>query len=372
MSHEQQHLAQWEQAYDMLAVPVSLASEDGRILKANEPWCSLFGVDDKSFPLESINTFLDEDYHSENDSAVRLIVSSRKQHTAEYWFTLSDGTHSLLEVSSSPHINGKGQVDGVISIYHDVSSFNWALEELKKTIAKTVEREQHESISLTQLTHRLRYTMSAIGAGAKLLEASGLSEEQNAWVSTVRCNVREMQNQIDILLKMSHLYSDNRAVGLQEIDIVDIAKDVAFEMKPLADEKCLNMVVDLDPAVPISLYGEKDNIKQLMKLLVDNSIRFTEEGVVKISLKHVKYTDRLSFIKVQVSDTGCGIHPFDVDSIFEAYYSGKNGKGGYGLGLSYARALCAAMGCQLKVNSELFHGSTFHCVLPLSNNNYPQ
>lgn len=373
MSHEQQqNLAQWEQAYDMLSVPVSLASEDGRILKANAPWCDMFGVDEKSFPLNSIQKYLDEDYHTENESASRLVMSSGKTHTGEYWFTLPDDNHSLLEVVRSPHYNDKGQIDGIISIYHDVSSFNWALEELKKTIKKTVEREQHESISLTQLTHRLRYTMSAISAGAKLLEASGLSEEQNAWVSTVRSNVREMQSQIDILLKMSHLHSDNRAVDLQPLDVSDLAKDVVFEMKPLADEKCLNMVLDVDPSIPISLYGETDNLKQLMKLLLDNAISFTEEGVVKMSLKLMKQTEKLSFVRLEVSDTGCGIHAFDLESIFEAYYSGKNGKRGYGLGLTYAKAITTSMGCQLKVDSALFHGSTFHCILPLSNNKYSQ
>ncbi|MBN2068988.1 MAG: PAS domain-containing protein [Opitutales bacterium] len=364
---QQQRPAQWESAYESLPIPVSLASEDGRIFRANAAWCALFGIDASSLPLDSMRQFLDDDYHNEDEMANRFVLNVGKSHCGEFWYALPDGKHCLLEVIRSLKIGEDGQVEGILMVFHDVSGFNWALEELKRSLTKTMEREQREGSTLIRLIQHFRDTLSAISAGSRLLEASPLSEEQNAWVSTVRSNAREMHDQMELMLRLNKL-REHRTVEFTAFDVYDVITRVVERLKPLADEKCLNVVFEADPRIPVSVRSDSSLLKELIGLLLHNAIRFTDEGVVKLRAELLQETPRAYYISFSVSDTGCGIPEDELETIFRPYYccNPSDPRSGYGLGLALAESICHALFSRLRVQSRLNEGSTFFFLLELA------
>ena len=137
-----------------------------------------------------------------------------------------------------------------------------------------------------------------------------------------------------------------------------------------AANKGIELNVTIDESIPHELYGDEGRIKQIIINLVSNAIKFTESGEIRVSFDLDYQNETEAYLSIKVNDTGKGIAPNKLESIFEAFTQENNTisrrYGGTGLGLSISKRLANVMGGNLTVESTLEVGSTFTLFLPLA------
>jgi signal transduction histidine kinase len=141
---------------------------------------------------------------------------------------------------------------------------------------------------------------------------------------------------------------------------------VVNQLKPLANNKGLDLVLDIDEDLPLAL-ADGHRVRQIVLNLVSNALKFTEKGGVTL---RCKVLERYDMLRISVHDTGIGISPAALDYIFEAFRQADGSTtrrfGGTGLGLTIARKLIELQGGEVAVESIVGQGSTFSFTLPIA------
>ena len=167
-----------------------------------------------------------------------------------------------------------------------------------------------------------------------------------------------LQGLVENLLQLAR---GERGLKLQkeEIDLSLLLMDVADSLRPLAEEKDLTLTCELPPSLIIS--GDTDQVIRLIVNLLDNAIKYSEQGPIRLSAKQ-KEGNAI----IEVSDTGIGIPAEHLPHIFKRLYTvdPARSSGGAGLGLSIAQQIVQAHGGRIEVQSEVGKGSTFTVYLP--------
>jgi two-component system phosphate regulon sensor histidine kinase PhoR len=166
---------------------------------------------------------------------------------------------------------------------------------------------------------------------------------------------------IEDLLSLSVLESGRVKLELKEFDLHEVLQDLLPSFQKMANEKALRLILEVPK--PFILRADQLRLYELLYNLLDNAIRFTEKGWVKLKAQKTK-----EGVIIEISDSGIGIPPFEMDKIFERFYvidkSRSRKKGGTGLGLSIVKHIVELHGGKIEVKSRLGEGSTFTVFLP--------
>ncbi|PJF39288.1 MAG: hypothetical protein CUN54_09045, partial [Phototrophicales bacterium] len=151
-----------------------------------------------------------------------------------------------------------------------------------------------------------------------------------------------------------------------EFDPTQMLEDMQLSMQAVATNKGIELKTECDPSVPRSLQGDEDRINQILYNLVNNAIKFTDEGEVYVQMSMDEY-DRWV---IKVTDTGIGIAAEEQQRLFEAFWQAdgsatRQNNAGVGLGLSIVRQLTEMMDGTVKMESRVGEGTTFIVALPL-------
>lgn len=226
-----------------------------------------------------------------------------------------------------------------------------ALKPVKETWKK-----QKEFIA--DASHELRTPLTVIQTNLDVMmsDEEGTIEENEMWLDNAYSETKVMANMIDQLLTLAKIDANENNLDMMELSLSEIVENVCDNMKIIAKNKNIKMLTDIEENVIMK--GDYDKIRRLVVILIDNAIKYTQEGSVSIKL----YTDR-RFKVLSVADTGIGICEEDKTRIFDRFYrtdKARNRKfGGTGLGLSIAKWIVQSHRASIDVESKIGEGSTF-------------
>lgn len=275
-------------------------------------------------------------------------------------------------------------ISGNLSVEIDVQS-NDEIGELGKSFAgmrdsirnkigelgeKNIELERLDRLKdefLANTSHELLTPLNGIrGIADSMIDgaAGPLSEAQRYNLSLVTVSARRLANLVGDILDFSKLRYKDFKLRIKPIDTRSVA-DVVFKLsKPLADKKKIVLENRIEPGTP-PVDADEDRVQQILYNLVGNAIKFTERGVVAVSVLEQK-----SWLCVTVSDTGIGVSEENMKRIFEPFEqedgSTSRKYGGTGLGLAITRRLVKLHGGDIWLESEQGKGSRFTFTLPVS------
>ena len=236
----------------------------------------------------------------------------------------------------------------VVVTVHDLTEVR-RLEKIKKDF-------------VLNISHELRTPLTAIQGFVETLEGE-VEEKNRDYLAIIKRNTERLVSIVEDLLLLAELEEK----GIQRTDLSDlrpIARDVVKIFKQKAREKSLDLEIVSNPDLP-SIYADPLGLEQIFINLIDNAIKYTDKGGVRISLR--KEPDA---VVIDVEDTGMGIPPQHLSRIFERFYvvdrSRSKKLGGTGLGLAIVKHIVLAHHGQISVKSEPGKGTTFSVTLPLA------
>jgi signal transduction histidine kinase len=242
-------------------------------------------------------------------------------------------------------------------------------EEQIQTVTRLRELDHLKSAFLANMSHELRTPLNAIlGFTQVIIEGidGPLTENMEDDLQLIEKNGQHLLKLINDVLDMAKIEAGRMSLSLEPFDIQELIVDVLETTRPLADEKELTLDLEIDPDIDLSIIADRFRLRQILLNLIGNSIKFTEEGGTTTSIE--KITDK---IYVKIKDTGIGIPPDKLESIFEAFSqvdaSTTRKAGGTGLGLPISRRLVEMHGGWLWAESSGIsgEGSVLNLELPI-------
>lgn len=244
------------------------------------------------------------------------------------------------------------------------SMVNVRTQELQKALEKALESDKLKSSFLANMSHEIRTPMNAIIGFSGLLKANDLpAEKLLSYIDIIQSNSNTLMVLIDDIIDFSKIEAGVMELYPEEFSIDDMFAELqAIYILSNKNPKLTIEFVDLGK-YSVTVYSDKTRTKQILVNLINNAIKFTDEGMVEITLN----VDKDSNLTILVKDTGIGIPAEKIDYIFGAFNKIEDSNKlyrGAGLGLAITKNLAQKMGYNLQVESEPGVGSTFFVTIP--------
>ncbi len=275
--------------------------------------------------------------------AAAKVLSSNKNHPQE--ITMLGKGNQILDVRFVP------DSDVLIGFFHDV------------TEEKRVEAIKRDFVA--NVSHELRTPLASIKGYAETLLSGALEDKTSLkkFLTIIDKHANRMTALIEDLLTLSMLESHQMPMSFAPVEIKNIISGVMQGFEKQARDKGLQLIMDIEEDIP-NVRGDRNRLEQVIINLVDNAIKYTNTGTVRVSAEKQD-----NMLRIDVEDTGIGIPEKDIPRLFERFYRVDKGRsrevGGTGLGLAIVKHIIQGHNGKIWVNSKLGKGAAFSFALPL-------
>jgi signal transduction histidine kinase/ActR/RegA family two-component response regulator len=238
------------------------------------------------------------------------------------------------------------------------------IEACNKAVAVAEEASRAKSEFMANMGHEFRTPMTAFLVAMELLLQKDKDPERLEILTMADQSAQRLQTLLEGILDLSCIEAQGIKIEKEPFNLLSLVENTVQKVMGKVREKNLQLEIDISPEVPVSLIGDPDRLGQILFLLVDNAIKFSHQGEVRLSVRLC--TDILEF---SVSDTGIGIPEEQRGLIFQRFTQGDGSftrkYGGTGLGLAIAKGLVELMEGRIGVRERQGGGSDFYFTLPL-------
>ena len=257
---------------------------------------------------------------------------------------------------------------GCVMTYRDMTPQLAREEALVEARHAAEESSRHKSEFVARMSHEMRTPLNGILGIAALMKKTEMDKRQAELVNVITTSGKVLLRLIDDILDLSRIDAETFEVVEDQFDIAHVVRESVELIEPGANEKGLEVRLELpEDTIPV-LKGDMVRIKQILLNLLTNAVKFTDVGYVCLRLTTEPEPDGLTLV-FDIMDTGVGIADDQLDQIFNRFYqidgTVTRKYGGAGLGLSITQKLVDAMGGTIQVASKVGHGTTFRMNLTL-------
>ena len=246
----------------------------------------------------------------------------------------------------------------------DLARANEVIENKAKEVLRA---SRYKSDFLANMSHELRTPLNSALILSKLLADNprgNLTEEQIKFANTIHSSGNDLLTLINDILDLSKIEAGHIEIHAESLSVERLIKGLVPQFQPVAEQKGLIFEVSTSPDCPPIVETDRQRLEQVLKNLLSNAFKFTEQGSVQL---HVSCDAHGDFV-FAVSDTGIGISAEQQTRIFDAFQQAdgtiSRKYGGTGLGLSISLELSRLLGGSIAVDSQVGRGSTFSLTLP--------
>ena len=226
---------------------------------------------------------------------------------------------------------------------------------------------KQNAVFLSNVSHELRTPINMVIGISDVALGKPLSPELRADMTSIKLAGKRLSSQINNMLDYAEIVEGTLTPAKKEYMITSVLNDVITMTALQTNRQHLELVFDIDPKVPAVLIGDAEKISHVFKILVENSIKFTEEGGINVRIGYRWETYGINLI-VDIQDTGIGMTDSQLAQMYDVFYQADSGSsrfaGGLGLGLPIARGLLNAMGGFIHFDSKGQQGLLAHIVIP--------
>lgn len=254
-------------------------------------------------------------------------------------------------------------VRGYTVLITDVTDTYMYIDELNQMRRKAEAANRSKSNFLANMSHEIRTPMNAIIGMSDILISESRGQKNYEYAVDVKTAALNLLSIINDILDFSKIESGKMEVIEGEYKVLEQVRSVSNIAKVVSEQKKLEFYMDISNTLPSKMYGDAGKIRQILINLVNNAIKFTNEGYVRLEISGEYEDDESMLVKFVVKDTGIGIKEEDKEIIFEAFRQIDMGENrhneGTGLGLTITNQLIRMMNGNIRVESEYGKGSSF-------------
>jgi len=237
-------------------------------------------------------------------------------------------------------------------------------KKLKKAKDEAESANSSKSMFLANMSHEIRTPISGIIGASEMLLLSNMSNDQKDTIGMIKNSAASLLTIINDILDLSKIEAQKLEILREDFDLYESLKNILVPFSIEVHQKGLEMSLNILPEVPQFLSGDPHRLGQVLRNIVGNALKFTDQGRILITVKNVYNQTYPVHLLFSVSDTGQGIPENKIPELFKTYsqvdYSPQKKREGTGLGLSISKKIVELMGGSIWAESKLEKGSTFY------------
>jgi signal transduction histidine kinase/CheY-like chemotaxis protein len=257
----------------------------------------------------------------------------------------------------------------------DISRRKKVQQHLERAILEAHEAKQMQEQFLANMSHEIRTPMNGIKGMTDLLLDTPLSQKQQELASTIKSSANNLLVIINDILDFSKIKANKLNIEKIDFSLRDVLNNIVSIFDHRLKKKGLRLHIDIAPDIPSRLMGDPYRLNQILINLIGNSIKFTEQGHIRVRVSADKRTEQGVTLSFDIADTGIGISADNLPHIFDSFsQAGEGGNhryGGTGLGLTICKQLLHLQGGDITVASTPGKGSVFSFHLPYAYSDKP-
>jgi signal transduction histidine kinase/CheY-like chemotaxis protein len=234
---------------------------------------------------------------------------------------------------------------------------------LQEALSAAEQANRAKTVFLSNMSHELRTPINTILGMNEIIRNESSDKKILSSSENIRKAGTSLLGIISDILDFSKIEAGKMDIILVDYDFSSVINDLVHMIKPKAQGKGLDFVVDVDEKIPSILYGDEIRIKQVITNVLTNAVKYTEKGYVALNIQHEMASDDEVILKFMIKDTGIGIKEEDLGKLTEAFQRVDEVRNrsveGTGLGLNITQKLLELMGSKLNVESNYGTGSIF-------------
>ncbi|HQS22976.1 MAG TPA: ATP-binding protein [Sediminibacterium sp.] len=271
-----------------------------------------------------------------------------------------------------PILDEAGKLNMIIGLNTDITERVKTEEDLKKAKLLTEEISKAKELFLANISHEIRTPLNGILGVVNLIKKTPLSQQQNKMALMIDEAANNLLVIVNDILNLEKISSGDITFEEIPFSIDDLISSTVESFQYKAEEKKLLLKFENGLEKKDLLLGDPYRISQILNNLIGNAIKFSDKGMVSVTLSSISETENLLWYKISIKDTGIGIEANQIEQIFEPFKQADSSitrrYGGTGLGLGICKKLIENMGGRIAVESIPKKGSTFSCILPIKKN----
>lgn len=239
-------------------------------------------------------------------------------------------------------------------------------EELKSAYKQVAAADEMKTEFIRNVSHEIRTPLNIINGFSQVLtdkEADLGDEERSEVADTISHSTRQITSLVNKMLALANENTKDLASQMEKTDGLEICRKALAEMPSVNPEK-ITVTLDDQTGGNVMLYTHGDSLLQMLGNILENSVKFTEQGHILLKVRKEKREGRKMML-FTVEDTGCGIPADKIDTIFERFTKVDEFKEGLGIGLAYCRETTQKLGGTLRLVDTSEKGTTFELGLPV-------
>ena len=262
-----------------------------------------------------------------------------------------------------------GKNTGYVVLILDVTETRKYIEEIKRVQKQAEQANLAKSAFLANMSHEIRTPMNAIVGLSDIIMEESRGRKVYEYACDIKASSRNLLALINDILDLSKVEAGRMELVPVEYHVKTLVNEVLSMMDVVASQRGLRVISEFDMSIPCRYMGDEGRIKQILINILNNAIKFTEKGHVKISAAGIPgETKDMELLVFRIEDTGCGIRKEDIEGIFENFkqVDSKRNRSveGTGLGLSITKHFVNLMNGTIRVESVYGEGTTFIVEIP--------
>jgi signal transduction histidine kinase/DNA-binding response OmpR family regulator len=303
-----------------------------------------------------------------NICPLQEVKKTRQPVTVEHVHQGPGGAVKYVEVHAFPITNEAGEVKQVIEYVIDITERKRA-EELERAKAIAEQASKIKSQFLANVSHEIRTPLNAIIGFAGLLKKTEITARQKDFIDTIQQSGSDLLNLINGILDISVIEANRFVIADQVFNLDFLLQDCVKIEEPKLRSTTVKLRFTFDGTLPAVYRSDSARLKQIVINLLDNAVKFTENGRIELSVRDAGKKGSRRRIEIRVADTGIGIPSEQQHVIFEPFTQADSSStriyGGAGLGLHITKLLVERLGGSISMKSEQGKGSEFTVSLAL-------